>query len=103
MKVQVTPFKYADGKAPEGYQCHCCEAKNVKLWREYQTFLDNQCLLCFDCAIKDQKKLPQELHTDSIGWMVPAVPTEEGDTYWGYEWRRKNSLEPWSLRQFHGL
>lgn len=21
---------------------------------------------------------------DQIGWLVPAVPTEEGDTYWGY-------------------
>jgi hypothetical protein len=22
--------------------------------------------------------------SDQIGWLVPAVPTEEGDTYWGY-------------------
>lgn len=22
--------------------------------------------------------------TDTIGWRVPAVPTEEGDTFWGY-------------------
>ena len=22
--------------------------------------------------------------TDQIGWRVPAVPTEENDTYWGY-------------------
>lgn len=22
--------------------------------------------------------------TDQIGWRVPAVPTEEGDTYWSY-------------------
>ena len=21
---------------------------------------------------------------DQIGWLVPAVPTEEGDTFWGY-------------------
>ncbi len=21
---------------------------------------------------------------DQIGWRIPAVPTEEGDTYWGY-------------------
>lgn len=22
--------------------------------------------------------------TDQIGWRIPAVPTEEGDTFWGY-------------------
>jgi hypothetical protein len=22
--------------------------------------------------------------TDQIGWMVPAVPTPDGDTFWGY-------------------
>ena len=22
--------------------------------------------------------------TDQIGWLVPAVPSEEGDTFWGY-------------------
>ena len=77
--VKVKPFLYSSGKTPKGYACHDCGAKDVKLWREYNTFLDHQSLRCFECACKDQKKKPSDLDGDQVGWLVPAVPTEEGD------------------------
>lgn len=98
-------MKYASNKIPDDYVCGGCGASNCKLWRQYNTFLDRLNLLCATCAGKDQDKdvstldsdgryihaedLDQngdilEHRTDSIGWLVPAVPTEEGDTYWHY-------------------
>lgn len=80
---------------PLVYECIDCKARGVRLWREYQTFLENQELRCRACALKAQKKTEEEqAHTDQIGWLVPAVPTElplnaqwqlEGEsTFWGY-------------------
>lgn len=71
------------------YQCSGCGAVGVKLWRDYQMFLDHQTLYCVACAEKDQGKpcklsAPDGEATDQIGWLVPAVPTAEGDTFWGY-------------------
>jgi len=87
---------------PPAYKCCVCGTSGVKLWRWYQTFLDDQRLYCVDCAIENQHKqdCAKYVHADAvredgksfsfeqwgdqIGWLVPAVPTEEGDTYWGY-------------------
>ena len=90
-----TPVVYASGKAPEWYTCAKCGAKNVKLWREYQTFQPQ--LLCVHCASVDQDKTnvpnvidKDGLHTssfgstDQIGWYIPAVPDEKGVGFWGY-------------------
>lgn len=74
------------------YRCSCCSEKGVRLWRQYQTCADQIELLCVDCAelaaktksafFSDGTK-PQGT-SDSIGWMVPAVPADEGETFWGY-------------------
>jgi len=82
---------------PEAYVCTSCGAKHVKLWRQYQTFLNHIDLLCAECAAKNQTidistmdehglylRDDSKHLTDQIGWLVPAVPTEEGDTFWGY-------------------
>ncbi len=89
--VKIESFKYEDGKIPAGYQCETCGAKDCRLWRRYQTFLDHQNLFCANCAEKDQPEHRLELEDpadhvthDQIGWLVPAVPTEDGETYWGY-------------------
>lgn len=87
---------YSSNTTPDGYACDGCNKHGVKLWREYQTF-DSQ-LLCLSCAARHQKKTVTEttdkgrvliaessrpeIFTDSIGWYVPAVPSEHG--YWGY-------------------
>jgi len=89
------PVNYTLSGAPQRYRCDDCGAHGVKLWRDYQTFLNHQRLLCADCGVKDQKKAGRVddngnldtydgFATDQIGWLVPAVPTEEGDTFWGY-------------------
>lgn len=110
-----TSGTYLEGKVPDNYKCAECGATGCKLWREYQTFLEHQRLLCAPCAAAEQDKdisdidadgkISFERHwrTDSIGWMVPAVPTEENDTYWGYTsvptpgvnwWKNLPSLPP---------
>lgn len=104
--ITTSPFSYADANAapPAEYQCGTCGATDVRLWREYNTFLEHQRLYCAPCAIKDQTR-PDTVECqcesrwcafckkhgklninlgDQIGWLVPAVPTEDGTTYWGY-------------------
>ena len=95
---------YVTCEVPLGYKCGKCGVSGVKLWRDYQTFLEHQRLLCSDCAVKDQEedyvvgadgkhadyvtdgdgKRTHCGRSDQIAWLVPAVPTEEGDTFWGY-------------------
>jgi hypothetical protein len=76
------------------YACEGCGEEGVKLWREFQTFADEQTLLCARCAgereskdvmgIDDDGMIPGYFaRTDQIGFMVPAIPTETG-TFWGY-------------------
>ncbi len=76
----------------EDYTCARCKSSGVKLWRQYQTFLGHIELLCCDCGAKDQGKELVDLQpdgrwgerkSDQIGWLVPAVPTEDG-SFWGY-------------------
>jgi hypothetical protein len=99
---------------PEGYVCSKCNAKNCKLWRQYNTFLEHLFLLCAKCAGEAEDKdvslidvdgtivndifgngpihdldglvIPnaQRPRTDQIGNLIPAVPTEDGTTFWGY-------------------
>lgn len=83
-------FTYEDGPPPADYRCRC-GAQGCKLWRPAQNATP---LLCVVCALKDEKKsgpvdaegFRQEDRqpTDTIGWMLPAVPTEDGGGFWGY-------------------
>lgn len=91
------PTDYRENKTPEQYRCVRCGATNVKLWRLYQTFLENQELTCVVCSGKLENcdvstmdimgRRLVEPHgcrrTDQIGCRVPAVPTEQGNTFWG--------------------
>jgi len=104
------PVDYSGG-APDGYVCSTCCAIGCKLWREYSKFLENQVLRCIDCAGKNQKKdvsnvdelgrIPWEYGhgaiqmTDEIGWLVPAIPTEDGITYWGYSSTPETGVDWW--------
>lgn len=93
--MDLGPIDYASTTPPAGYRCTTCGAQGCKLWREYQTFLEHQSLACCDCAAKEQQRdvstinadgwvLRDGMSTDTIGWRVPAVPTEDGSTFWGY-------------------
>jgi hypothetical protein len=94
-KRTIAPFRYEAGTAPDGYQCEVCWVQGVKLWREYQTFANHTRLYCAACALQNQSKPgpvdstgrrqdEDGIKTDQIGWLVPAVPTEDGDSFWGY-------------------
>lgn len=51
MTDEIVPFVYSDGKTPNGYRCDVCGATGVRLYRRYQSFLENQKLHCTCCAI----------------------------------------------------
>jgi len=122
-------FSYATASVPPRYRCGTCEASGVRLWREYQTFLEHQTLACADCAAREQSKngksysvaLRADGHAcvtttydrekepklwqifngrdeggDQIGWRIPAVPTEDGQTYWGYTSVPKEGCDWWN-------
>lgn len=88
--------------AAHGYQCTKCGAAGVKLWilttwRAYNRCLDNQTLYCLRCAEDwyaennggaridlSWEGLSSFGGLDTIERLVAAVPTEDGDTFWGY-------------------
>lgn len=92
------PFTYASGETPVTYKCQICGQTHVKLWRKSHTFLNEQTLVCASCLSrmhKEGKFTPQfkqghwlDKHgypkSDQLGIYLPAVPTEENDTFWGY-------------------
>lgn len=86
---------YEKLEIPNNYKCSRCKAHGVKLWRQYQTGTPE--LLCHRCAdpalvVDLNGRVDSELgRCDQIddkvgktGSLVPAVPTVECDTYWGY-------------------
>lgn len=88
------------------YSCHECKTSGVKLWRWYQSC--NIRLYCAECAKvsqgKDYEVLEDGTHfdegmgyTDSIGWLVPAIPTEQDpEAYWGYTSVPDHLVEWWA-------
>ncbi len=97
----MSHFSYSELKTPDGYVCNDCDKSGVRLYREYQTFLENQYLRCRCCALKDQQRTAEEEfeHGESecsIGWLVAAVPTEDGKTYWGYTSVPEEGVKWWN-------
>lgn len=84
------------GGAPASYACGNCGARECKLWREYNVMASHQTLRCAPCALAaqaggkgsvdaDGRRIDRDGdRSDQIGWLVPAVPTEDGKTFWGY-------------------
>lgn len=101
------PVNYsAAADPPENYRCNGCGAHGVRLYREYQTFLDHQTLLCTQCTLKDQKLTVADPYVDitkarAIGWRVPAVPTQDGETYWGYTSCPEEGVQWWRSLPIH--
>jgi len=100
----VSVVDYASSRVPKDYKCGKCRAHGVKLWREYQTFCP--ALFCGPCAMRDQKEAGAidddgrivdgiAGRTDAIGWLVPCVPTEENDAYWGYTSVHQDAINWW--------
>ena len=93
--MDLGPIDYTSTTPAPSYRCTACGAHGCKLWREYQTCADMTELVCCDCAGASQKKDVSTIDAagkietdfgrcDQIGWRVPAVPTEDGSTFWGY-------------------
>lgn len=101
------PINYTSQAPPPAYRCATCGAHGVKLWREYMTSVDDPELACCDCAGKNQAvdvgridangTLPSGYgdRTDQIGWRVPAVPMENGQTFWPYTTAPPDACEWW--------
>lgn len=112
----MSPFSYANGEVPPTYKCSKCGKTHVKLWREYCVIPSSTELLCAECLSQKFKKpgftpvfrknrrglycwtvekgsIYDE--TDQIEDYVPAVPTEENDTFWGYTTVPKEGVEWW--------
>jgi hypothetical protein len=85
-KMEPLLGSYESVEVPAWYSCYCCGARGVRLWREYNTFLNHQTLLCAACSEAEQDKEPgfAMRDGDQIGWRIPAVPAADDDTYWGY-------------------
>lgn len=95
--MDIGKINYLTCDTPLQYVCSKCGLIKVRLWRQYQTCADNIKLLCVKCACEDQNEDINNIlqHRDTIGWLVPAVPTEEGDTYWGYTSVPQNDVNWW--------
>lgn len=98
------PFTYESGQVPSTYKCGRCGRTHVKLWRDYNTLLDYQELVCAPCITEECKEKGEdrkcETNNDGFhrwadphgfeetdqapGTRMPAVPTEDNDTFWGY-------------------
>lgn len=119
--LEATPDKGVDYTkcAPPDYKCSGCGAHGVKLWRQYQTAADCIRLKCAECAIKNDNPIDghapssaSELgddgrwkgaygHTDKIGDLVPAVPDEEGVSFWGYTSVPQEGVDWWRRLPTH--
>lgn len=88
-------MKYISDAVPADYFCSKCRVSGCKLWRQYNT--SHIKLMCCDCAAKHEKVNIGDMDAngkytspitktkiDQIGWLVPAVPDEQEETYWGY-------------------
>lgn len=74
------------------YRCHACGALGVKLWREYQTIVSVNVLLCTRCCEHDQNAKRKDYW---IGNRCPAVLTKERDTFWGFTSVPEDRLRWW--------
>jgi hypothetical protein len=90
------------------YECCECGMRGVKLWRQYQAFLEHITLKCRPCSEIEQKDALSEefcqrygvgrlraTDYDSIGWRVPAIPDERGN-FWGYTSAPQQCVDWWN-------
>lgn len=106
MLETIEAFTYRSNVTPKGYVCGPCGARGVRLYREYSTFLDHQVLRCRACVIVEtggpyyagDPGYARE-HEHQLGQsrtLVLAVPTEDGETFWGYSSIPDAGVEWWN-------
>jgi hypothetical protein len=85
---------YREDKPGPGYKCGKCGLTGYRLWRLSHTFLDQQELYCAECGEQKEaeaiEKYANHHHPElgevwfTIGDLLPARPTPDGDTFWGH-------------------
>lgn len=88
-------FTYDSDTAPSLYACTACDQRGVRLWRDYNTAATAVEMKCVKCAEPDAVKRASLIECDQIGGLVPAIPTEDGDTFWGYSSVPSAGVEWW--------
>lgn len=105
----MSKLDYKSNNVPDNYSCSVCGRQGCKMWRQYNTMACYIELMCVDCAMKDQKvsysvddngkhidpDMPQLGLVDQIEWLVPAIPDEDNDTYWGYTSVPEDGVKWW--------
>lgn len=102
------PWSYDNGRVPRGYECGLCEATDCKLWRPAYCFESPFHLRCVRCALAAQK-LPgpvdasgRHAHpeldtlTDTLGALVPAVPSINNVGCWPYTAVPATAVQWWA-------
>lgn len=97
--MNIQPFQYSSTTTPEGYACPC-GATGVRLFREYQTFLEHQSLTCAACIEKETGREVTR-YDETANWKVAAVPTEDGSTFWGFSSVPKGGVDWWHRLPVH--
>jgi hypothetical protein len=92
IKIEIKPIEIHEGRIV--YKCGGCGATGVRLWRRWNTFVSHQSLTCKLCSELDQSAAMMRGH-DQIGSRIPAVPTEENDTFWGYSSVPDDAVQWW--------
>ena len=98
---------------PVLYACEGCGVSGVKLWRDIQMVARGVTLLCAHCGIKQAiadgsrsitaytlidnigGRFDDFGFTDQIGGLLPAIPDESGETFWGYTSVPENGIAWW--------
>jgi hypothetical protein len=99
---------YQSALVPTNYKCHNCGVIGVKLWREQTASLNLLSLLCCKCSgeeqekdvknIDDQGRVEPETHGRrryQIGCRIPAIPTEDNDSYWWHSVFPEDGAQWW--------
>jgi hypothetical protein len=88
-RMTTKSFRVNDAVGPD-YFCSGCNVSGLRLWRDSHTFLNDIDLLCAECAEAAQREAIaryacfHQATDPTIGNLVPARPTPEGDTFWGH-------------------
>lgn len=94
-KIEIKPLEIHEGKI--AYKCGGCGATGVRLWRRWNAFVSHQSLACKTCSVVSELD-PSTIMmrgSDQIGSRIPAVPTEENDTFWGYSSVPDDAVQWW--------
>ncbi len=89
--MNVGQVDYTSSVAPDLYRCTECGRQGCRLWRKYGSY--PRALRCLDCC--DAK--PGDIGPRgqlTAGDMVPAIPTDDGSTFWGF-WSAPPEAKEW--------